>query len=60
VALAAAALLMVFTAVLVMRLLEGRRVPCACFGARSAKPIGIGSVIRNLVLIALALVAVFG
>jgi uncharacterized membrane protein YphA (DoxX/SURF4 family) len=58
VALAAAALLGVFTVVLVVRLLEGRRVPCACFGARSTKPIGIGSVVRNLVLIALALVAV--
>jgi uncharacterized membrane protein YphA (DoxX/SURF4 family) len=59
VALLAAAMLVVFTVVLVLRLAEGRRVPCACFGGRSAKPIGIGSVVRNLVLIALALVAAF-
>jgi uncharacterized membrane protein YphA (DoxX/SURF4 family) len=57
VALLAAAMLAVFTVVLVLRLAEGRRVPCACFGARSAKPIGPGAVVRNLVLIALALVA---
>ncbi len=57
VALAAAAMLSAFTVVLVVRLAEGRRVPCACFGARSTKPIGIGSVLRNLVLIAVALVA---
>ena len=55
----AAAMLVVFTVVLVVRLAEGRRVPCACFGARSARPIGVGSVVRNLVLIALALVAAF-
>jgi uncharacterized membrane protein YphA (DoxX/SURF4 family) len=59
VALLAAAMLMVFTGVLVLRLAEGRRVPCACFGARSTRPIGVGSVVRNLVLIALALVAAF-
>jgi uncharacterized membrane protein YphA (DoxX/SURF4 family) len=59
VALLAAAMLVVFTVVLVVRLAEGRRVPCACFGARSARPIGVGSVVRNLVLIALALVAAF-
>ena len=57
VAVVAAAMLVVFTGVLVVRLAEGRRVPCACFGSRSDRPIGVGSVVRNLVLIALALVA---
>ena len=57
VALAAAALLTVFTALLVVRLVQGRRPPCACFGAWSTRPIGVGAVARNVVLIALALLA---
>ena len=57
VALAAAAVLAAFTVLLVVRLAQGRRPPCACFGRRSTHPIGLGSVARNLVLIALALVA---
>jgi len=56
---AAAGLLTAFTVLLVVRLAQGRRPPCACFGTRSARPIGPGSVVRNLVLIALALVAAF-
>ena len=55
VALAAAAMLAVFTALLVVRLAQGRRPPCACFGAWSTRPVGPGSVLRNLVLIGLAL-----
>ena len=57
VALAAAALLLVFTVLLVVRLAQGRRPPCACFGAWSTRPVGLGSVVRNVVLIALALLA---
>jgi hypothetical protein len=57
VALVAAALLIVFTVVLVVRIAEGRRVPCACFGGRSSRPVGLASVLRNVLLIALALVA---
>ncbi len=56
---AAACLLAAFTVLLVVRLAQGRRPPCACFGTRSGRPIGPGSVVRNLVLIALALVAAF-
>lgn len=56
-ALLAAGVLGVFTALLVVRLLQGRRPPCACFGSLSTKPIGWPSVARNLALIALALVA---
>jgi uncharacterized membrane protein YphA (DoxX/SURF4 family) len=59
VALAAAAMLIVFTGLLVVRLAQGRRPPCACFGAWSARPIGLGSVVRNVVLIALALAITF-
>jgi uncharacterized membrane protein YphA (DoxX/SURF4 family) len=57
VALAAAALLTVFTGLLVVRLVQGRRPPCACFGAWSTRPVGLGSVARNVVLIAVALLA---
>lgn len=54
----AAGLLAAFTGLLVTRLAQGRRPPCACFG-RSARPLGPGSVVRNVVLTALALVAAF-
>jgi uncharacterized membrane protein YphA (DoxX/SURF4 family) len=57
VALAAAAMLSAFTVLLVVRLAQGRRPPCACFGAWSTRPVGPGSVARNVVLIALALLA---
>jgi len=57
VAVAAAALLGAFTVLLVVRLAQGRRPPCACFGAWSTRPVGFGSVARNVVLIALALLA---
>jgi uncharacterized membrane protein YphA (DoxX/SURF4 family) len=54
VALAAAAMLVGFTTLLVLRLAQGRRPPCACFGAWSTKPIGWGNVARNAALLALA------
>ena len=57
-AVGAALLLLAFTALLVVRLRQGRRPPCACFGALSAKPIGWGNVVRNAVFLALALVLV--
>jgi uncharacterized membrane protein YphA (DoxX/SURF4 family) len=53
-ALAALGLLLVFTALILGNLRHGRRPPCACFGAWSARPVGRGHVIRNLVLMALA------
>jgi uncharacterized membrane protein YphA (DoxX/SURF4 family) len=56
-ALAALAVLVAFTGLIVMRLREGRHPPCACFGAWSAKPLGVGHVVRNAVLAALAVVA---
>lgn len=54
---AVAALLAAFTGVLLRPLLRGRHPVCACFGTWSAKPIGPASVVRNAVLIALAVVA---
>lgn len=53
---AAAALLVLaaFTVLILRRLAEGQRPPCACFGAWSAKPLGRGHVIRNLCFIGLA------
>lgn len=56
---AALVLLMSFTALIVGQLLHGRRPPCACFGRRSAQPIGWSNIARNIVLIALILVATF-
>ena len=58
VALVAAALLVAFTILLVVRLLQDRRPPCACFGVLSSKPIGWRNVVRNVVLLALAAVIV--
>ena len=56
VAIVAAALLVAFTGLLVVRLSQGRRPPCACFGALSSKPITWTNVARNAVFLALALV----
>lgn len=53
----AIALLATFTALIVARLREGNRPPCACFGAWSATPLGLGHVGRNAALIAAAVVA---
>ena len=53
----AAVVLLGFTGVLILNLARGRRPPCACFGASSHRPIGPWSLVRNLVLLALAVVA---
>ena len=53
----ASALLGVFTVVIVRRLLDGSRPPCACFGSRSSRPLGAPHVARNVGLLALAAVA---
>ena len=50
-------LLLAFTALLVVRLSQGRRPPCACFGSFSAKPISWMHVARNVGFIALGAVA---
>jgi uncharacterized membrane protein YphA (DoxX/SURF4 family) len=53
----AGVVLLAFTGLMVLNLARGQRPPCACFGARSRRPIGPVSLVRNLVLLALALIA---
>ncbi len=53
----AVGVLAAFTVLLVVRLAQGRRPPCACFGSLTPKPIGAASVARNMVFIAVAVVA---
>lgn len=56
-AVAAIALLVVFTIAIAMRLRDGSRPPCACFGSRSRRPLGAYHLFRNGALIALAVAA---
>ena len=56
-AVAAIVLLVGFTGLIALRLSQGRRPACACFGAWSAKPIGASHLLRNGVLLALAVLA---
>jgi len=60
VAMVAGVVLLAFTMLLVVRLSQGRRPPCACFGALSSKPISWTSVIRNVAFIALAALIALG
>ncbi len=53
-------LLVGFTALIVFRLSRGEHPPCACFGAWSAKPIGLSHLARNAALVVLALLALAG
>ena len=53
-ALALAVLLTIFTAAIGLNLLRGRRPSCACFGAVNSSPIGPQTILRNLVLLAMA------
>lgn len=56
----AALTLLAFTIVIVQRLLDGSRPPCACFGSRSNRPLGRRHLARNVVLLAVAAVAIIG
>jgi len=56
VATGAVALLGAFTALLTANLARGRRPACACFGEWSRRPLGALHVVRNLVLVGLAVV----
>lgn len=58
-AIAALGLLVAFTALIVVRLSGDDRPSCACFGSWSAEPIGRIHVIRNVILMALAVLAMF-
>lgn len=51
---AAAVLFAVFTVVVWRRLRAGDTGPCGCFGELSRRPVGYGTVFRNLALVALA------
>ena len=57
-AVVALALLVAYTVLIVLRLLDGSRPPCACFGSRSMRPLGAYHVLRNLLLIVLAAIAI--
>lgn len=50
--------LVVFSALIGVRLAQGRRPVCACFGSLSARPIGASTLVRNAVIVAVAVVAV--
>jgi len=58
-AVAALVLLLAFTALIAVRLSGDERPACACFGAWSAEPVGSVHVIRNAVLMALAVLAMW-
>lgn len=53
-AIGAIVLLVVFSGLIALRLSQGRRPPCACFGAWSAKPIGASHLLRNGALLVFA------
>jgi uncharacterized membrane protein YphA (DoxX/SURF4 family) len=53
----AALMLVAFTSLILVRLTQGERPPCACFGGWSATPLGAWHVVRNGALIVLAMVA---
>jgi hypothetical protein len=56
----ALAVLAAMTALVIRRLAQHEHPPCACFGAWSAKPLGPGHLVRNGVLMVLAVVAITG
>src|SRR6476660_8633713 len=56
-AVVAVGMLLVFTVVIVRRIRDGSRPPCACFGSKSKRPLGTYHVIRNLMFVVLAVVA---
>lgn len=58
-AVAAIAILLLFTALIVRHLLAGQAPSCACFGAWSAKPVGRGHLVRNTVFLAVAALALW-
>ncbi len=53
----AVVVLVSFTGLLAVRLAQGERPPCACFGSWSAQPIGARSIVRNVAFISVAAAA---
>lgn len=56
-AVVAIALLLLFSLLITVNLILRRKPPCNCFGASSARPIGLGTLARNFLLMALAVIA---
>lgn len=56
-AIVAVVMLSVFTGGVAANLLWGRRPPCACFGGGQGRPISGVTLVRNAVLVALAVLA---
>ncbi|NBY44517.1 MAG: hypothetical protein EBQ64_00770, partial [Acidimicrobiia bacterium] len=57
-AVAASLILLVgFTILLLVRLRDPERLPCACFGATSQRPMSWLDVLRNVILIAVLIAA---
>ena len=57
-ALAAAGLVTSFTAAVALRLVRAQAVPCGCFGETSPRPVGVDTLVRNLVLLGACIGAV--
>ncbi|MGE0879030.1 MAG: MauE/DoxX family redox-associated membrane protein [Acidimicrobiia bacterium] len=57
VAIAAIVMLVAFTSLIGYRLARGQRPACSCFGNLSVRPIGVDTLIRNMALIALGVIA---
>ena len=58
-ALAAIVLLVSFSILIARQLVDGRHPPCACFGAWSHRPLSGAHLVRNAVLVAVAIVALW-
>jgi uncharacterized membrane protein YphA (DoxX/SURF4 family) len=58
-AIAAIAMLVVFSVLIARHLRAGRAPTCACFGAWSAKPVGPGHLARNAAFLAVAVLALW-
>jgi uncharacterized membrane protein YphA (DoxX/SURF4 family) len=53
----AALVLVAFTTLILARITQGERPPCACFGGWSATPLGAWHVVRNAALIVMTMTA---
>lgn len=51
-------LLALMTGLVALNLIRGRRPPCHCFGHFDDAPIGAGTIVRNAVLMAIAIVVI--
>jgi uncharacterized membrane protein YphA (DoxX/SURF4 family) len=58
-AVAAIVLLVAFSVLIARQLFDGRHPPCACFGAWSHRPLSGAHLVRNAVMILVAIVALW-